>query len=324
MRGELVTLLSDGEFRSGEALGETLGVSRMAVWKHIKSLRAAGLDIEVVKGRGYRLQVPCSLLDAPGVLDAMTDRARALLGPLHIFPEIDSTSSWLCTQAQQGAPQGSACFAEMQHGGRGRRGRNWVSPFAANLYGSVLWRSHSGAAELGGLSLVAGVALMRALQAVGIDRAGLKWPNDVLVDGAKLAGILVDVTGEASGPCAAIIGIGINVRMPDDAAGSIGQRWTDLHRLAPETGLTRNRLAGGVLAQLLPALDEFERHGLAAFLDEWQQYDLVTGREIELQLPGGTVTGTACGIDASGALLVDSHDGRRRFTSGEVSLRLHA
>lgn len=322
MRGELLTLLSDGEFRSGEALGAALGVSRMAVWKHLKALRAAGLDIEVVKGRGYRMRSPCNLLDEQGILDAIPGTVHAALGPLHIFPEIDSTSSWLSRQAQQGAPHASACFAEMQHSGRGRRGRSWVSPFAANLYGSVLWRSQSGAAELGGLSLVAGVALIRALRAIGIDAAGLKWPNDILVDGAKLAGVLVDVSGEASGPCAAVIGIGINVRMPSAAADTIGRSWTDLHRLAPGNGITRNRLAGGVLAQLLPALDEFERHGLQAFLDEWQQYDLVTGREIELQLPGSTVAGTACGIDASGALLVNSQGRRQRYTSGEVSVRL--
>ncbi|MDX1698006.1 MAG: biotin--[acetyl-CoA-carboxylase] ligase, partial [Thiohalobacterales bacterium] len=222
---------------------------------------------------------------------------------------------------QAGAASGSVCLAEMQHGGRGRHGRRWISPFAANLYLSLLWRTPNGAAALGGLSLVAGIGLLRCLHGIGMTRAGLKWPNDVLVGDAKLAGILVDVMGEASGDCAVVIGIGVNVDMPADAAAGIDRAWTDMRSHVGVANLSRNRLAATLLDELLPALAEFEAGGLDTFMDEWRTHDVLTGRAIRLQLPDRSIDGRACGIDDSGALLVDTSGGRRRFSAGEVSLQ---
>jgi BirA family biotin operon repressor/biotin-[acetyl-CoA-carboxylase] ligase len=185
-----------------------------------------------------------------------------------------------------------------------------------------LWRSATGAAELGGLSLAAGVAIVRSLRAFGIDTAGLKWPNDVLVDGAKLAGILIDVIGESTGPCSVIIGIGINVAMPEAAAAQIDQDWTDLSSLTGQERISRNRLAASVLSCMITALEEFERAGLSPFLEEWRRYDIIQGRQVNLRLPNEVIQGRACGIDSGGALLVDTAAGRRRFASGEVSLRV--
>jgi BirA family biotin operon repressor/biotin-[acetyl-CoA-carboxylase] ligase len=214
------------------------------------------------------------------------------------------------------------CLAELQHAGRGRRGRLWVSPFAANLYLSLLWRSAAGAAALGGLSLVAGLAVLRSLRAFGIDSAGLKWPNDILVGRAKLAGILIDVVGESSGPCAVIIGVGINVAMPAPAAAGIDQAWTDLQTASGRTGISRNHLAACLLDHMLPAVAAFEAEGLHPFLEEWRCHDLVDGRDVDLRLANEVICGTARGVDASGALLVDTDTGRRRFASGEVSVRI--
>ena len=324
LRSRLLKLLSDGDFHSGEDLGAALGVSRMAVWKHLKTLRELGVDFEAVRGKGYRLSASIELLDGDEISTGISRSTATHIDSINIFHELDSTNNWLREQCLSGAPSGTVCLAEMQHAGRGRRGRSWVSPYAANLYLSLLWRSPAGAAALGGLSLVTGIAVLRCLQAWGVEAAGLKWPNDILVRNAKLAGILIDVVGEASGPCAVIIGVGVNVCMPPLAGADIDQSWTDLSRLIGRSELSRNRLAAGLLDQLLPAVAEFETAGLQPFLGEWRRYDIVDGCQVDLQLPNETVSGTACGIDDGGALLVETVNGRRRFTSGEVSVRFAA
>ena len=322
LRHRILNLLADGEFHSGEALGAALGVSRMAVWKHLKALRELGVDFEVVRARGYRLSASIELLDADNISSEVARQTATRIDSIHVFHALDSTNNWLREQSLNGAPSGTVCLAEMQHAGRGRRGRGWVSPYAANLYLSLLWRSPAGAAALSGLSLVAGIAVLRCLQAWGVESAGLKWPNDILVKDSKLAGILIDVIGETSGPCAVILGIGLNVCMPQLAGAEIDQSWTDLHRLTGRRDLSRNRLAAGLLDQLLPAVAEFEASGLQPFLEEWRGYDVVDGCQIDVHLPNETVTGMACGIDEGGALLVETVHGRRHFASGEVSVRV--
>jgi BirA family biotin operon repressor/biotin-[acetyl-CoA-carboxylase] ligase len=322
MRRDLLAILSDGQCHSGEALGLALGVSRMAVWKHLRALREWGVPLEVVRARGYHLPSAVELLDAEAILGGLQAATRARLTNVDAFLEIDSTNTWLRQKALAGAPSGSVCVAEMQRAGRGRRNRHWVSPFAASLYLSLLWRSSGGAAELGGLSLAAGVAIVRSLRIFGVETAGLKWPNDVLVDGAKLAGILIDVIGESTGPCAVVIGIGINVAMPEEAGAQIDQNWTDLRRLTGRAAPSRNRLASAVLDHTVAAIDRFEQSGLQPFLEEWRRHDVIRDRQVSLRLPHETILGRACGVDSAGALLVETKCGRRRFASGEVSLRI--
>ena len=304
LRRRLLNLMSDGEFHSGEALGAALGVSRMAVWKHLKVLRDMGVDFTVLRGKGYRLPTSLELLERERILAARMTVSG--INGIEVFLEVDSTNNWLREQALNGAPSGTVCVSEMQSAGRGRRGRSWVSPFAANLYLSLLWRSANGAAALGGLSLVTGIAVLRALHSFGIEDAGLKWPNDILAADAKLAGILIDVLGESNGPCAVIVGIGVNVSMPRDEAAAIDQYWTDLQQLTGDTPVSRNDLAARLLDEVMPAIAAFEAAGLQPFLDEWRRYDLVSGREVDLLLPNERITGTACGIDGGGALLVET------------------
>jgi BirA family biotin operon repressor/biotin-[acetyl-CoA-carboxylase] ligase len=322
MRHDLLAILSDGQCHSGEALGLALGVSRMAVWKHLRALRDGGVPLDVVRAHGYRLPSAVELLDAQSILDGVGIRTRARLASIDTFLEIDSTNTWLRQRTLDGAPSGSVCLAEMQTAGRGRRNRYWVSPFAASLYLSLLWRTTGGAAELGGLSLAVGVAIVRSLRRFGVETAGLKWPNDVLVDNAKLAGILIDVIGESTGPCAVIIGIGINVAIPEAAGAQIDQNWTDLQRLTGQEAPSRNRLASAVLDHTITAIENFEQSGLQPFLEEWSRHDVIRDRQVSLQLPNETILGRACGVDPGGALLVETTSGRRRFASGEVSLRL--
>lgn len=322
LRRRLLSLLSDGDHHSGEALGAALGVSRMAVWKHIKALHELGIDIPVQRGKGYRLPATLELLERERILAATASPCAKAISDIHVHLEVDSTNNWLREVALNGAASGTVCVAEMQSAGRGRRGRTWVSPFAASLYLSLLWRANCGAAALGGLSLVTGIAILRALQSLGIEGAGLKWPNDVLAGRDKLAGVLIDVVGESNGPCALVVGVGINMNMPGEAAHAIDQSWTDLRRLDDDTVFSRNELAGRVLTELIPVMELFEREGLQPFLDDWRRYDLVSGQRVDLLLPNERISGTACGIDDGGALLVNTRDGRRRFLSGDVSLRV--
>jgi BirA family biotin operon repressor/biotin-[acetyl-CoA-carboxylase] ligase len=296
----------------------------MAVWKHLKALRDLGVDFAVQRGKGYCLAAPLELLERDRILSVATDMTAAAIDDIAVFLELDSTNDWLREQTLKGAPSGTVCVAERQVAGRGRRGRSWISPFAANLYLSLLWRSASGAAALGGLSLVVGIALLRSLRGLGIHDAGLKWPNDILARDAKLAGILIDVVGEASGPCAVIVGIGVNVCMPRAEAAAIDQSWTDLYHLTGDRHISRNRLAAAILDEMLPAIESFENRGLQPFLKEYRHYDMTNGRTVDLMLPNENISGTACGIDAGGALLVETVTGRRRFVSGDVSLRVAA
>ena len=322
LRRQILDILADGRFHSGEELGEALGISRMAVWKHIHSLRECGVDMDVIKGKGYRFPSSVELLDANAIHAAALPGTRRQLAGIETLFEVDSTNNRLRQQALEGAPSGVVCLAEMQSAGRGRRNRSWVSPFASNLCLSLLWRSDCGIAGLGGMSLVCGVAVLRCLEQFGITSGGLKWPNDVLVNDAKLAGILIDVIGEATGSCAVIVGVGINVAMPEQASEQIGQPWTDLCSLTGMAQFPRNLLAARTLDTLLAAIGEFTASGLQGFLDDWSRYDVMAGRQVDVHLPGETVSGRACGIDETGALLVQTASGHQRFASGEVSVRV--
>ena len=322
LRSRLLGLLSDGKLHSGAALGNALGVSRMAVCKHLRALREAGVALEVVRSKGYRLSGPCELLDRTAILDGLRPETRATLGCLEIHQELDSTSNHLRARAQEGAVHGSVCIAEMQHAGRGRHGRCWVSPFGSNLYLSLLWRTELGVSALGGMSLATGVGVMQSLHQLGVPHARLKWPNDVLVNDAKLAGILIDVTGESTGPSSAVIGVGINVRMPVQAAASIDQPWTDLASQPGIGALSRNRLASVLLDHLVAMLRAFDNSGLACCLADWQHNDALQGRPVELNVAGRPVTGIARGIDDTGALLLEGDDGQfQRFLAGDIRVR---
>ncbi len=320
----LLSLLADGRFHSGAALGDALGVTRSAVWKAVQVCAEHGIDIHSVRGKGYRLVQELDLLRQDRIVSQIDPNVRPLLYDLEIHNELDSTSKYLLRAAAGGAATGTACLAESQTGGRGRRGRTWVSPFGANIYLSVLWRFTQGPAALSGLSLAVGVAVLEAVQALGIDGCGLKWPNDVLWNGRKLAGVLLDLSAEASGPSTVVVGVGLNVRMPDSAATTIDQPWVDLYSLLPAGLLPRNHIAAQLLGRVLAALSEFERDGLAPFQSRWARWDCLAGRSVMLQLPTQNIAGRAQGIDASGALLLETEGQVRAYAAGEVSVRASA
>lgn len=317
----LLPLLADGEFRSGQQLADALGVSRTAVWKQLnKFAEQTGVEIESVRGKGYRIPGGLDLLDVAAVREGLSPVAASLLRELIIAPAIDSTNAELMRRAQAGVSGGLVCVAEQQSAGRGRRGRSWVSPFAGNLYLSLLWDFRSGAAALEGLSLAVGVAVARALtQACGVEPA-LKWPNDIQHDGAKLGGVLLEMSGDADGACQVVVGIGINVAMPRGAAGEIDQAWTDLRTLAPDCP-PRSALLAALLNTLLPLLNDFETQGFAPWRDAWQALDAFADASVVLDTGARQMAGIARGVDERGALQLETTTGIQAVYGGEISLR---
>jgi BirA family transcriptional regulator, biotin operon repressor / biotin---[acetyl-CoA-carboxylase] ligase len=318
----IIRLLADGRCHSGEAIAARLGVSRAAVWKALrKAGEDLGLDIVAVRGRGYRLPTPLELLDAERILAALSAEAQRRIARLEIHDAIDSTNTRLMREAADGAPSGTLCLAERQTAGRGRLGRSWVSPFGANLYLSVLWRFPFGPAGMGGLSLAAGAAVAGALRAAGARDIGLKWPNDVLWQRRKLAGLLLEVAGEAHGPAHVVVGVGVNTHLEPEQGAAIDRPWVDLDQVLGCGAYSRNALAAGVTEALVQAMDRFAREGLAPFLADWERYDLYRGEEVEVHWGQQRVHGTHLGLDANGALRLDTESGIETFQAGEVSLR---
>lgn len=311
---------------SGDVLARASGQTRAAIWKRIQSLREAGVPIDAQAGRGYQLTQPFDLLDNDAILGALSAPVRARLASLDVAWVLDSTNSEL--QRRRGAGDGlaSVLLAERQTGGRGRRGREWNSPLAAHVYLSLARSFSGGWTRLGGLSLVAGMATVAALHALGYEMVRLKWPNDLVVvaaDGTlhKLGGLLVEGAGEHAGPVRAVIGLGLNVRMPERFGLLLDQPWCELSELLPSTP-SRNALVAAIIAHWVPALDEFDRTGLAPFLDRYAGLDAIAGRSIRLGSETETIAGTALGLAADGALRVRLEDGSERcFHAGEVSVR---
>lgn len=304
---------------SGDMLARDAGLTRAAMWKRIELLRQGGVGIEASPGRGYALVRPVELLDASEITTRLPQDCTRLLHDIDIVWSLDSTNSELLRRKTplHGA---SVLLAEQQTSGRGRRGRSWSSPLAAHVYLSLARHFSGGLARLGGLSLVAGVATAEALHAGGFTHARLKWPNDLVVQGRKLGGLLVEGGGEQGGPVRAVVGIGINVCMPAEFASGIDQPWTDLDSLAGAT-TSRNALVALLLQHLLPALELFDEQGLAPFLPRYAQLDALLGCEVEVRSGETSVHGRYRGVADDGALLIDSEAGLRGFHAGEVSVR---
>ncbi|MEP6485264.1 MAG: biotin--[acetyl-CoA-carboxylase] ligase [Rudaea sp.] len=314
----LSALPCDG-FVSGSDLARRLGVTRAAVWKQIEALRALGAPVEGAAGSGYRLAWPFEPLDQAAIARELTADLKRRVENLTVAWQIDSTNTALLRDAAAAAPDLSVIVAEIQSDGRGRRGRRWQSPLGGNVYFSLLRRFPSGMASLAGLSIVAGIALVHALHDCGIDRVGLKWPNDVLVDDRKLAGILVELGGEFLGPCFAVIGIGINVRLPNEI--DIDQPYVDIASLAGDRPPGRNRLIGRLIQRLAESTDEFVAHGFAAFEQRFAEHDLLAQRRVLVHAAGAVLEGVADGVDARGALRVRHGERVAVYDSAEVSVR---
>jgi BirA family biotin operon repressor/biotin-[acetyl-CoA-carboxylase] ligase len=316
----LLRRLSDGELHSGEALAAAAGISRARVSQVLKEAGTAGLKLERTRGRGYRLQDALPFLTREAIVSALGSRAGALA--IEIADVIDSTSSELTRRAARGDIHRQLLAAEWQTAGRGRRGRGWTSVVGGSLTFSLGWRFEQGAGYLSALPLAVGLALANALEADGFANVELKWPNDLTHRGRKLGGILVELSGDALGPSLAVIGVGLNVRLPAGARREIGQPVVDLAGIAPGRSIDRNALLANIARELIAVLEAYAAKGFAPLRAAWQRRHAFQKQPVQILLPdGGRVRGEVVGVDADGALVLDSRGRRLRFVSGEVSLR---
>jgi BirA family biotin operon repressor/biotin-[acetyl-CoA-carboxylase] ligase len=315
---QVLRLLEDGGFHSGEDIGRLLRISRESVSNALQNLETHGVMLERIRGRGYRLVTPVQWLDAQRIrphLGPAADRLR-----LEIVEQTGSTNDDLLQALAQGAPSGLVRGAELQTQGRGRRGRQWLTGLGSALTFSMLWRFNQGAGLLSGLSLAVGVALLRVLRRAGVEEVMLKWPNDLLWRHRKLAGILIELAGESMGPTAAVIGVGINVRLSDSVLERIDQPVVDLVKIG--LNADRNELLGKLLRELDGVLTSFSQNGFAPLADEWNRAHAFQDKLVQLRMPDNSAQeGRVTGVAPDGALLLAVRSGQRRFYGGELSLR---
>ena len=320
----LLVLLADGRLRSGEWLAKELNVSRAAVWKGVERLRALGVEIQALPRQGYRLAEPVELLDVQRICAELGSQREAQLRRLDLLFEVDSTNARLLAAVPPPLKRADACLTELQHAGRGRRGRRWIAPFGSGVALSLAWSFADGSGALAALSLGVGVAISRALSRAGAVGVALKWPNDIWFEDRKIGGVLIELRAEAGGPAHVVIGVGINVALSAAARRQIEAGGARVAAVADACALppSRNVVAGAILDELLSMLGEFERKGFAAFRDDWMALDALGGRPARVLLGSEMIEGTARGVDPEGALLLDTSGGVRRFVSGEASLRV--
>lgn len=325
IRDRLILLLADGQFHSGAGLARALGVSRSAVWKQAHQLCGLGLDLEVARRQGYRLKTRLDLLDRQAIARALDPASGDSCEGLDVCCVVESTNSILSEQPRPSPGLWKAAIAEYQTGGRGRRGRRWLSPFGCGLCMSFAWSFAIAPRDLSALSLAAGMASIRVLEAAGAAGLALKWPNDIVADGAKLGGILVDVDGDSRGPLRAIIGVGINIRAPESLADQVASEGglppAAIDKLISGKMIDRNRLAADLLGSLRQMALEFARDGFGPLASRWSQYDFLLGKRLIVANGASQIRGVGRGLGADGALLVEQDGTIATVFSGDVSVR---
>lgn len=324
---ELFKILCDGQFHSGTELGVRMLCSRSAIWKAIKELkREYNITIFSVRGRGYCLNSSIELLDAELITKNIAASSRSVVNNIDIFFNIDSTNDYLISETKLNQYNTSkkqicqVCLSEQQRQGKGRRGKQWFSPIGGNLYCSLSWKFNKSFQELAGLSIAISVGIASLLEKMGVQGIELKWPNDLLWQGKKLLGVLLEMHGEPAGPCTTVIGLGVNLNM-SNLKDDIDQPWCDLNSILRKPP-ARNKFAADVIDNLITNIQLFENMGLNVFLDAWNQYDVIQGKPITIKKTNSVEQGIARGIDDSGALLVEQHGIVTPLYSGDVSIRL--
>ena len=315
MYTDVIRELADGKSHSVESL--ELNESELPrLTAHMVEL---GIEFQYRRG-SLQIVGGLELLDADRMRALMDEEARELLHKIEVHWTIDSTNTYLLKKSQKQACHAEVSIAEQQTQGRGRRGKNWVSPFGKNLYMSIAWNMPTAGASVDGRSLAVGVGVVRGLSACGVEGVQLKWPNDLLVDGSKLGGILIEVSNPKLERVEVIVGIGINLQMPHASGRTIDQNWTDMARVTG-TRISRNLVAAKLLDSLLGMLNTFPQMGFRSYRREWQGYDAFKDRAVEIHIGNETVAGIEKGVDDRGALRLQTEMGIRQFVGGEISLR---
>ncbi|XPF96449.1 bifunctional biotin--[acetyl-CoA-carboxylase] ligase/biotin operon repressor BirA [Colwellia sp. RE-S-Sl-9] len=314
----LINKLAAGEFISGQALGEEIGVSRTAISKQINNLSEMGLDIFRVTGKGYKLVTPIELLDKEFILQQLIANNIHCIVETHNI--IDSTNDYLMRRIPNHVQSGQVCIAEYQSAGRGRRGRQWISPFGSHIYMSMYWLLPQGMTAAMGLNTIVALAISDAIASLYQINVQLKWPNDIYINGLKLAGILIDLEGTPNEPCHAVIGIGLNLNMPDKSGEKVDQPWTDLQQHTSKI-INRNELAATIIQYLTFRLEQHKDSGLEQVVNEWNQQDYFYDQPVTLITGNNQTHGICKGINEQGALLLSVDNNIKVIYGGEVSLR---
>jgi BirA family transcriptional regulator, biotin operon repressor / biotin---[acetyl-CoA-carboxylase] ligase len=314
----LLQILADGAVHSGQELAQALGVSRTAIWKQLAKLEPIGLKLCSQAGKGYQLPGGLDLLSLGQIKASLSSQALGLCSDIVLFDLIDSTNAWLLRQPV--ASGVNVCLAECQTAGRGRRARQWVSPFARNLYLSFRVTLEAGVGALEGLSLAVAVVIAESLQQMGVVDVELKWPNDILWCERKLGGVLLELTGDPSGVCHLVVGVGLNVLGDKSMIESIDQPWVALAEILPSPP-ARNQIASALIESLVKLLTRYEAEGFGPYHARWEKLNAYSGLQVQLQMSGVPVVGIMSGITNTGALLLDTAEGQKVFHGGEISLR---
>ena len=317
---DLLIILSDGMFHSGEDIGKKLDISRAAVWKKIRKIRTLGLSLESKKGQGYRIIGGLDLLKKEDIYDNLSSVVKPLVSNLEVLSTTTSTNTLARKNAEKFDSSGRIILSEAQTDGRGRRGKSWVSPYGCNLYLSIVWGFSGGIQEIEGLSLAVACSVLKGLKKCGADNIELKWPNDLIHKKKKIGGILLEIVGDPSGYCQVIIGVGINVNMPKIYSGYIDREWANTKKLL-NPGVSRNKLASMIIEQLLLLLFDYKKSKSLSYRDQWLMYDNSIGKKVELIMMNNTVEGIVRGIDLSGGLILEVDGIEKIFSGGEISLR---
>jgi BirA family transcriptional regulator, biotin operon repressor / biotin---[acetyl-CoA-carboxylase] ligase len=325
IRRRLLGLLADGTLHSGGQLAAELGVTRAAIWKHVAELRELGIDVLSLDRRGYQLPARIELVDADRIRATAVAERWPLACELEVLFEIDSTNDYLYSAAAPAPGHARLVFAEWQRAGRGRRGRSWLAPFGSGLTFSIGWTFADMPADLSALSLAMGVQVVHGLRRLGAEQASLKWPNDIVVQGRKLGGLLTQLRSEAGGPAYVVVGLGLNLDLPAATRAEIdvpgASPVCDLREAMGGVAPERNRAAASVASAMLEGLGRFATEGFAPFAGEWHALDSLRGEPVRIVQGSGEIEGIARGVDPDGALRLERAGRIERYVSGDVSLR---
>ncbi len=318
----LLNLSADtGGAVSGTAIGEALGISRMAVQKRVQALIANGLPITAVSGKGYALAKGINLLSDERIARHLSSE---LCESIEVLQSIESTNSHLLSQEILSG-RAKICVAESQSAGRGRRGNDWQSAPYRNVMLSLSWGFDHWPETITGLGLAVSLVLTKTInERYGLD-VKIKWPNDLMVGYDKLAGILIDVAGESSGSCNVVVGVGLNVHQPDWSPKSSAYRWVDMQSLVSGTSeeIDRNELIGLVAHGLSSMFAEFAQSGFAPMVEDWNALSSYRSKRVRVGSPDEYIEGVMVGVDDVGALLICDHEDKlHRFVDSNMSVRL--
>jgi BirA family biotin operon repressor/biotin-[acetyl-CoA-carboxylase] ligase len=317
---DILRLLSDGQFHSGVQLAEVLGVSRTTISNRIAQWNTQGVVIDSVTGKGYRLHSPIQWLNKEQVWSKISSSVQQHISSFDVLQFVSSTNDVVAKNLAQQHQSGIICITEMQGAGRGRRGREWLSPPAGNFYGSVGWIFNDGFSVIEGLSLAVGVAIIKAMESVGASDLELKWPNDVLHQGKKIAGILIEMTGEVGGACQVVVGVGVNLQLPEVIKQQITQPVTDLYSICGHA-VNRQIITAEIISEIIILLSGYDKTGFSKWQNEWLSYDAFKNKPILIIGMQEPLHGIARGVDEHGNLLLETEGEMMKVYGGEVSLR---